>query len=462
MKKILFIQAILQLFIQIAIAQNAGYQQEGPEGAMPPGDKKVFWVHGLAGSQEGWNAIAPWYANTYKMRSYRPEYEEVNGMPVAVNELNQKLEDLTANDPAADVSKYIAIGHSQGGLIVRGIDKRANSNSENMRFGAFITMSTPNGGAPIVNSFNDNKHTYFLRSFISGLAAGPLADNIIARVFNSIFNNSGQLEEKLAVTLGKVIGTSFIRNTTDDFYMGANWVNTLNTWAPQSNTPRVHIVGVETDPVHWRLLSTYVLKDAADFRFNETGDELMIEKMNSLYTDYLNNQNHNERMSRTFIRNGVRSFVSDLPFVKLPKYSELAAKYKRGADAILGFGDGWNTIIGAYTAGWQTTSWSFTPRQCCLQSNCNPNHCREGNVTCGSYCSGTFREYVVTKLDSDGVVPVPQQELPGGSYKRYVAMGANHGEMRNHPEANAKLKLIFDGDVTGVNAERFQVEKRPQ
>lgn len=456
MKKIILIHILLFIFNSLGFAQvaaNHTLQNGGGEGSPPanlllaPTDKKVFWVHGLTGSPNSWRITATRYATDRKMREYRPDYVEANGMNVAAHDLGEQLYDKTEFDQASMLENNVAIGHSQGGVVLRALDREKQGSPNGMRFGAYVTVGSPNGGAPIIVSANNGETGRLMGEIVNELAAGPQSASIIAQIFSKTIE---QFKEGIAEFLADAITSQFLATTAQDFAYGSRWIGDLNK--ASSNTPRVHIVGVETAPVHWKTISSYVLNSGAGLPFGETNDIEMEEKINQLRANYISKVDHFNSLHRRSMRSWYYTLgISSLVGV-IADWDFKAKQYQRGVDWIDGFGVKWARVIGAYHDTFETIT--LPPRTCCLR-NCEVQNCGACTANC------TTQRLISTQyLNSDGIVPEPQQEL-AGSYKRYVARGANHSELLNHPSAQANLKLIFDGDVrNGNNVERFIVAPR--
>ena len=472
MKKIIFFQLVFSLLIafkgeaQLSVSGGGQSKSTGlveneesettPQNSLlAPGDKKVFWVHGLRGSEQTWQASSTWYAANYKMKEYRPHYVENNGIDVAAHQLGEVFSDLTANDPASSLADNLAICHSQGGVVVRGLDKRTGGDVNAMRFGAFVTASTPNMGAPIINSLKDGAHTRLLDDMYGEMTAGPAASmGFFLDILGISFD---QYKEKVVLALADMVGNSFVAPTTEDFYVGAPYITNLNN--TQSSTPRAHIVGIEEDPVHWRVLSCYTMKSPSERPFNEVGDGLLMDKMNKVRQHYIDKSSHYNALYAVYTQRWQWIFGGATHLVAvISDWDYKAKQWQRGATSIDDFGDKWLRIIGAF--GEQTRTFTLSPFACCEKNNCDERVCIRPaqRQSCVYNCSVTLP--VTVKYDSDGVVPVPNQELPG-SYKRFEARGANHAEVCNHPAAATAFEQIFSGtSVSGNNANRFKVARR--
>jgi pimeloyl-ACP methyl ester carboxylesterase len=210
---------------------------------LAPTDKKVFWVHGLTGSTNSWRTTATKYATDRQMREYRPAYVEANGMDVAGHDLGTQIYDKTENDQPSTFENNIGIGHSQGGIVLRALDRENQGNPNTMRFGAYITVGSPNGGAPIIVSANNGMATQLADEIFTELSAGPTSQNIFTQLIGKALNS---FKDEIVGFVADGITKQFLATTAQDFAYGSNWINTLNSNNATSNVPRVHIVGLET------------------------------------------------------------------------------------------------------------------------------------------------------------------------------------------------------------------------
>jgi predicted esterase len=75
-----------------------------------------------------------------------------------------------------DRSKSIAIGHSQGGIVVRKIDEQQSTNPNvPVRFGGLVTVTSPNQGPAILDPSQQNDAIQFLLDFGANFVAGPVS-----------------------------------------------------------------------------------------------------------------------------------------------------------------------------------------------------------------------------------------------------------------------------------------------
>jgi hypothetical protein len=192
--------------------------------------------------------------------------------------------------------------------------------------------------------------------------------------------------------------------------------------------------------------------------FGQTSDTKMEEDINKLRVGYVEKVNHYNSLNRRSQRAGWYTFGISALVGVIADWDYKAKQYQRGVNWIDGFGVKWAHVTGAYQDIYETRS-EVDPSCCRAMSSCNQLYCGGGYS-----CYQCIRQIKIFKgttyLGSDGVVPEPNQELPG-SLKRYVAEGANHSELLNHPNAQANFNLIFGGDVqNGNNVSRFVVPPR--
>lgn len=124
-------------------------------------DRPVIFVHGFGSSGDTWRGAAARLESKLAMHAETPSLSSTALYEVQANELQQRVGRV-----GADV---IAVGHSNGGLVAR-------EWSRQHAVSGIVTVTAPNGGAPIVN----NIYTY------AGFNAGLVGS------INDVFRTFGQ------------------------------------------------------------------------------------------------------------------------------------------------------------------------------------------------------------------------------------------------------------------------------
>ncbi len=333
--------------------------------------KKIFWVHGLSGSDQAWKAYfnRPAFNNlpgaTKSVKSFSFQYDENGNLANAAASLkNGLLNPQTNSDPATLKTQHLAIAHSQGGLVTR---KYIQDNVSDLRIGGFITVGTPNKDAYILNSVNNGAVNNYVNSLCTEMSAGPASDlgGISFPVIGPFLGGAGStvLCNFISPKIATHFKNEFLKNTAKDFEYGDNINQTLGV----SNLPKIGIQGIEDAPVHWRTITSYTLNSPSDLAADQTQDGTIGNIMNIVRTIYVTRRNI--------------LFAIPLPW-RLYK----ASQYQRGINWLDSSEQGWKNLV--TPPGWNQTG--------------------------------------------DGVVPYQSQILDGAIENR-TAQGANHAELRNHP-----------------------------
>lgn len=235
----------------------------------PPFDeyKMAHWVHGLGGNETSWSAAANAFAGiitqnvvpTYKIKSHSSiNYEILQALTLedAAAQVGQSMrqEALIELGPEYDKSSSIAIGHSQGGLINRTLDKQQSTlPAVPITFGGLVTVCSPNQGAQILN--NREMVTDFLSEFAGDMTAGPLGevsksfkDKLVGALpqwLKGVFKIpelatpaevSKALSEFLIQDVGQFYLDTEFPNITNDYQVGADHLNQLNNYSPNNTS----------------------------------------------------------------------------------------------------------------------------------------------------------------------------------------------------------------------------------
>ena len=171
----------------------------GPPLPDPEDDRAVYWVHGLNGNAGSWSWASSHFSsdNGSEQADGVVPRKIVNATHISYGDL-QNVSLITAASnlrtefgnafpnssslPNRDRTRSIAIGHSQGGLILRALDYHFRNTPQGdglPDMGGLITFCTSNQGAHIVP--RDEEVIDFAKRFTAGVAEGrieALDDNI--------------------------------------------------------------------------------------------------------------------------------------------------------------------------------------------------------------------------------------------------------------------------------------------
>jgi hypothetical protein len=349
----------------LVAASNVNAQQQ----------KKIFWVHGLSGSEQAWKAYfnRPAFNNlpgaTKSVKSFSFKYDETGNLAGAAASLKNGLFNAQTNsDPSTLKTQHLAIAHSQGGLVTR---RYIKDNASDLRIGGFITVGTPNKDAFILNSLKNGAVNNYVNSLCTEMTAGPASDagGIILPVIGPFLGGAAAnaVCSFISPRITNHFSGEFFQNTANDFEFGDNINQTLGV----SNLPKIGIQGIEDAPVHWRTITSYTLNSPANLGADVTQDGTIGNIMSIVRGIYAARR--------------ITLFVP--PF---PGRLFRASQYKRGMDWLDSSEQGWKNLV--TPPGWNQAG--------------------------------------------DGVVPQQSQILDGAS-ENLVAQGANHAELRNHPSVTS-------------------------
>jgi hypothetical protein len=423
MKHILSITAILVVFL----GAQCLYAQPTPE-------RNIFLLHGLVPQGTGlnaWKHYSNHFNNTRKANPIKIQYGQQGSMAASVQEARASM---AAAVPASSFGDNIFIGHSASFALARGIPK--DFPASQVPYGGFITVGSPNLGAPVINAYQNNEFHAFSGYSTEELFAGPGAPFLQA-LPNWI---TGFGNDKIATFIeDQIVATSGISNPiTNDFKIGGAYLNQLSNHT--SSLPKIGIVSHETVPnSHWKTLTSYVLRPVTDLAFEEVDDDDLETAMRTAQNFYESRE--------TFYRISA-AMPHFLPARRL--FLNKARQFERGIKWFQNSEIGYNKLIGgAVMNPIYTTLTNHCP--------CDLVDCENGELGC-PYETVTFVSgYVLTEKDTDGIVPKVNQFLPGALDNIELQVGVNHAQQRNHPLITDAFDKILDGEVT--QGHFFKVER---
>ncbi len=155
-----------------------------------PGDKAIYWIHGMNGSAASWEKAADWVESNYKVVSVRPDYgANQTSWDEAWTGLENKINDNWYNVTKPKVTLYdqsFGICHSLGGVVLRKVSEQGNPEPIN----GIVTYSSPHGGSRIaqyIEPANNNNITTPEFEELEGhfaynagvIASGPISEHLI-------------------------------------------------------------------------------------------------------------------------------------------------------------------------------------------------------------------------------------------------------------------------------------------
>lgn len=481
------------------------------------GNKRViFLVPGLNGDYNAWRDVRdetggdtdedPSYpARKAELRMLGtkngPGYSQDAGLASAAKDVWDEMSLL--NYPQLGVNyaaDNIAIGHSQGGLVLRAVEYATSQLGRNAYFGGMVTFGTPHQGAAIltnglpVSLGGRGQLGDFINDFCVKVSDGPVEEKLqlsnqflfkLIRLFN-LDDNAIDLKDQLCEVLSDSILPHYIlkdytANITRDYmahdalYNQPNFLmNTLNLHQP--SIPMVAFYGVEEEPVFWRQLGSITEKVHSFPAFQADPDQSFVDSYAQLKASYRAKQLLFQKQADDY--EAMTSVQSNPSFIfaaialpvgvtlyliydaKRNKAQKVADAYKRGHSFLSNANARWKGIIGArktslkrngyicdcdYVDAGYTTSTHVPYMWDCPVGMVVTS---DGKRVC-QVRPNMLRH--IEEYENDGVVLASSaKQLPGAlvnpalSDQDYRMDNTNHQQMRNSSETANKLKRLFD------------------
>lgn len=458
------------------------------------GDRIIFWVHGLAGSNASWSRAAE--ATAVSGAPTHPDYparKAVNDLPTytdfsmnnaAFSVNNAMWDSKGAYMSLGDVlpEQNIAIGHSQGGLVIRNVDRLFPQNDAGLDFepyrvapfGGMVTFGTPHQGAQILNNVDFNgpdMARQFATKTCNDLGAGPIQEKLntvdlgILNIFNGIARNAlsgagGQLLSQSCNVLGNVVVPiffdDFTSGITEDYKVGSPALATLNAYA--SDIPKVGFYGVETEPVMWRNSFFIGVQEPNVFTpFEANNDNALVNMSNAMNQEYLAKFLH-WQSAEAFYATRTRLFCNPIPLpgcsiwrARRAEARKIRDAYQRGVNWFNTANDEYKKIIGAIAP-------VATTQHYCECVNFATNEVTQTPINDPSDCQVVLNReqacYPVTQTTiemvekpSDGVVLAESAGNFPGAAQNVKMPGSNHQQMRNDENLKKGLLKLFSGSL---------------
>ena len=483
-----------------------------PDLSLPPdlpADRIIYWVHGLGGEPKNWNKAGLYSKETWKIHNFFPTYTDV-GMNEAAEDLQIYMD--TYGDPESqeqgitDYTVNFVIGHSQGGIVPRALDKRITEfyGEEERKFGGLVTFGSPHLGAKILNNVDPDDGNMLVPWAVEGcedLLAGPILElekDIIQAINEAIpwyikFFTGGLGNETLNLegipeiicdgggytlpTILPIVFMDYHSPITDFYKVGANCgdcIDQINQFH-ESNTTlnRVAFYGIEEEPVLWRTVSSFTKDNPNQFpTFEADKDNTVVDAIKSLELGYISHvEEYNSAIEH------LEDILSHFSWWNPPppplvwaiqdaiqEHQSMRDAWQEGLDWLQQANDNYKAIIGAeevnFIGGYvctcelyfgsntePTTSSTFTGLS---QAECYAQETNFGTgyLDCEYELSGYLQ---VIDEDSDGVVIESSAKTiphPTSNNEGLLKMpGSNHIQMRNDSNTGNAMEYIFDGLV---------------
>jgi len=414
--------------------------------------RNVNWVHGLDGNASSWqhyNQIFDAERTEFtNASSLRTTYPTGNGITNSANSVIDSMNTYygTTGADQAHNSRNLGIGHSMGGLMIRDVDRLNGSGDKN--FGGYITVTTPNYGAPISNSLIDGSVESAAENACNKLADGPLAQ---------LFSLPWGIVSNLAtnVLCDKFIDNDLVQNlqgtpvTNADLRVGSPTINAINNYTNNNNPniPRISIWAEENSPVHWRMFSS------AEYN----NDMTLVNKVNSARGIYQGFNTYNTALG---IACAVGGFWNPFCWGASGLYFYRASQWRKGRNWIDDSENIWSSLIKT-TRREPQTYWVNVWVPCAYPPGIELDDVLPRlapDPDCGEWVWKQRTRYISVNCPSDGLLPQYTQELQGIPWgNRYKVNGANHLEVRNMSAGSVdETKDVFDDIFDRIPGDFFR------
>ncbi len=454
-------------------------------------DRIVHWIHGLGGDGSSWQKAAD--ASMYgspgftraRIYSNQPEYTQFNNaISTAATKLHQDIlvqgDVLSATYGVTDKSKNFIIGHSQGGIVARYLDKRYDEQPWlGRRFGGIVTFGTSHQGAIALN--NAPLLQQIIADGCEGLLSGPIqegiSNNFLVSLLTSGFDVEAILEPAcnfVGNTVVPILASDFVSPINQDYKVGAAVINEINSVQTQTN--KVAFYGIENDPIMWRMLFSLREKGPNLFpAFEADPDFRLINEANNNLLKYqlkvTQSQNEFNNLGSQYCTwwqwylSPVGCGINDA-IINHKRNVQLERRdaWTKGVNWWLDANNRFKAAVGATEAVGTTStayecdctsydgngnlgfSWSSvasTPQECYSQGTYDQGSGAYTNCYLGT--PTTIVTYTFVDNPSDGLVLASSASgYPGAATKEMI--GSNHQQMKNDTNTKDRLNELYNGN----------------
>ncbi len=448
-----------------------------------PGDRYVYWIHGLGGNQASWLMAATASARgvqgfpARKIESITEiKYDEsITSFNTAIHSLQQIIHEKRPLAIQSDRLNDFIIAHSQGGLVSRYLDKDLNtSNPANYYrdFNGIVTFSTPHGGAKIIDNVqNTNLVSSFFNDACNALTIGPINERVGGDFKVKLFGIDKIADEfrtQMCQTVG-LFGNTFAKIYTGD--LGIEYQTTSSTITSLKNynspTPKVCFYGIaKNDGIAFDILYSYSIKGANNYGHFQAGNSSADarEEANNTINTYITKAWENHKWSE-FEWSWFPPFFN-LTWGEGPIFYE---DYMQGVNFIKNADERWLDIIGSryysyyYKTGYNCVDINNVPfnnpnnNTTCLKNMYNvsfgeddPNEETPTNP-CAEFPGTTpvYYTILVSKVnyrDSDGIVLTNSSSAFTGAVHKIPLYNSNHEQIKNDLNTKFVLNKLYNGD----------------
>lgn len=419
-------------------------------------NKNTFWLHGLGDDEKAWQHYAAIFEAERRMSSNRLKYPSDAGVVSSTSTISNHI----APNP-----QNIGIGHSMGGVVLRNLDRVSSPSFR--RINGLITVASPNTGAGIANSFDDQSLLRASQKACTEISAGPTSE-----LFGLPWK---MIELKFASSLGasltsKALCELFVTNdllenyagsaaARADLKMGSPLLGQINSYS--SSIPRLTMIAEENRPVHWRMLSSTLTRNNSS-----PSDQLLPDVITGVEVIY-----NGFFVARTTgaVANTILGFINPVLFAKAALDTYKATKWKKGVDWLRDSETIWNGLTRASRLEAEKYwVWTWIPcetipgRQLLID-----DVGRDRDHSCGEWGFVERTRQVMVHYPSDGFIPSYSQDIASlPSSNRYYIRGANHIEVlnmsnsRQNGQPNDATKTQFN-NIFEFRTDIFQTARKP-
>ncbi|MDA9317077.1 hypothetical protein N9Q58_04095 [Polaribacter sp.] len=405
-------------------------------------DRNVAWVHGLDGDASSWEHYNQIFDNERNLNSLRTTYTTESGITNSTNQVINSMNTRYGNNTnGANNPQNLGIGHSMGGLMLRDADRITTNGTK--KFGGYITVTSPNYGAPISNSLINGSVERAAENACNKIADGPLAQ-LLSLPWGIVSNLATN------VLCDKFIDNDLVQNlqgtpvTNEDLKVGSPTIDAINDY--DTNLPRISIWAEENSPVHWRMISSTL----------HGNDTQFVNTVNSARGVYNGFYIYNTSLA---VVTGVLGFWNPFAWGATALYGYRATQWKKGRNWIDDSENIWSSLIKA-TRREPQTYWVNVWFPCeypPLPELDDTSMSRNPDEDCGEWRWVQRTRHISVNYPSDGLLPQYTQELQGiTNSNKYKVNGANHIEVRNMSNSN------LSGQPNDATRKRFnEIFNRP-
>lgn len=379
-------------------------------------DRNVAWIHGFNRNANSWKHYNQIFDKERNLNSLRTTYYTGNGITYSTNKVIRSMN--THYREGANNPRNLGIGHSMGGLMLRDADRITANGTK--KFGGYITVASPNYGAPITNSLLDGSVEKAAQNACNKLADGPLSQ-LLALPWGIISNLSTDVLCNVFIDNDLIQSFQGTPVTKKDLRVGSPTIDAINDY--DTNLPRISIWAEENSPVHWRMISSQLYGN--DTKFVNT-----VNRARGIYNGFYT---YNTTLA---VVSGVLGFFNPFAWGFTALYGYRATQWKKGRNWIDDSENIWSSLIKT-TRSEPETYWVNTWIPCPYPPLGKEMHAKSVKRVpdprdCGEWKQVQRTRFISVNYPSDGLLPQYTQELQGIPFgNRYKVQGANHTEVTN-------------------------------